>query len=476
MSAGFSHGPQNGKDPTTKPPTHGYATVMTQLTSITLGSFWTYALDKKIGDVQDLPVPRLRIDHDTLVKQPIVLVSCEVSTRYNDSDAHGVTFPAVESQWQDDSAYQQSMFSIDENDDFLKKLPNDKTNFNWFKDPRPGFNSTASLYAVLIVPFNSTNATSNFTTQASAITACSIDARWATSDVWYEPTNSTFVNSNVSIGLFQDINAGYDPSFRSQYGLSEMPVDLKVDWAEFLDEEQESKNTSMVELLELPVTHYDDTGISTFRVPGVDGSNFDGAFEAAISMLLSVVVADGMARSASYGRQPYYATWSNKTQVDYTPLPLYRLPGSFTPQTFNKTFEAHLKANGTLHKISVDVDHYGYGYLMQNTTSRWAMICLFVYALGVCIHVLYILAALCFGRYVGGKCWNNVGDLVALAMNSSPTARLHGTSAGVKEKEIWKDVVKVRETGGKHLELCFVQGRDEEMGAIVGGKKEKSYH
>jgi hypothetical protein len=476
MSLSSSPGSQEAQSTGSTAPTKAYATVMTELMSMTLGSFWSYAAYNKIGNVQEVPVPRLHITNTTVVKQPVVHISCHTNIWNSTEDASDVSFPSPGSPWQDDTAYNNDPYVVHGDNDIFDGVPSDDIAFAWFKGDREEHNSAASLFALFVVPVNTTDAQGQ-PAQSSAITSCSIDARWASSEVAYQPTNSTSVISNVTDGLFREMKSMDSSTRPSDYGLSDNPLNLELEWAQFLNEEQESANdlTAMVELLSmpldyLPVADKDGNTVTTFQVPGNLTSNPKGAYEEAIALLLGVVITDGLARSVSYSHGPWYLSDFNDTHNVYTSLPLYLMPESGAPMVIEKTELSQYY----IYNVTVGIDHYGYGYNMRTTTTRWAIVCLAVYGIGVCVHILYILAALCFGRYIGGKCWNNVGDLVALAMNSAPTARLHGTSAGVRDKEIWKDVVKVRQTSGKHLELCFVQTKDEEMGAIVRNKK--GYH
>jgi hypothetical protein len=81
-----------------------------------------------------------------------------------------------------------------------------------------------------------------------------------------------------------------------------------------------------------------------------------------------------------------------------------------------------------------------------------AVVVLLIYALVAIVHVALIICALFRKQYYGGGCWEDVAELMALVLNSSPSDKLYGTNAGVERSETWRSVVKIRETGGKHLE------------------------
>ncbi|MCJ1464151.1 hypothetical protein MMC07_002764, partial [Pseudocyphellaria aurata] len=61
---------------------------------------------------------------------------------------------------------------------------------------------------------------------------------------------------------------------------------------------------------------------------------------------------------------------------------------------------------------------------------------------------------------VSSTAWDSVAELVALAMNSSPTETLHNTCAGMVGRKAYDTRVRVLKTSEKHLELVFGEARD----------------
>ena len=51
--------------------------------------------------------------------------------------------------------------------------------------------------------------------------------------------------------------------------------------------------------------------------------------------------------------------------------------------------------------------------------------------------------------------WDSIGEVIALAMNSSPSAHLQNTCAGIIGTKAYKTNVRVVATKGDHLELVF---------------------
>lgn len=70
-------------------------------------------------------------------------------------------------------------------------------------------------------------------------------------------------------------------------------------------------------------------------------------------------------------------------------------------------------------------------------------------------HIVY-----CAVSGVSSTAWDSVAELVALAMNSSPTKILQNTCAGIMGRKALKTSVKVVATTPGHLELVFGQVND----------------
>ncbi|KAL9026399.1 MAG: hypothetical protein Q9180_007491, partial [Flavoplaca navasiana] len=69
---------------------------------------------------------------------------------------------------------------------------------------------------------------------------------------------------------------------------------------------------------------------------------------------------------------------------------------------------------------------------------------------------------------ISSNCWDTIAEVTALAMNSSPTAALRNTCAGITELHIFKLPVRIlvskdEEGEGEHLELVFGSVDEEKM-------------
>lgn len=121
---------------------------------------------------------------------------------------------------------------------------------------------------------------------------------------------------------------------------------------------------------------------------------------------------------------------------------------------------------------------YGWGYTARETKTKLAITVIFTYHVLVLGHLIY--STICG---VSSTAWDSVAELVALAMNSSPTETLQNTCAGIVGKTAYETHVRVLETSEKHLELVFGEVKDpnadvsklvmnEKYGSIAEGKKD----
>jgi hypothetical protein len=108
----------------------------------------------------------------------------------------------------------------------------------------------------------------------------------------------------------------------------------------------------------------------------------------------------------------------------------------------------------------------GYSYSMRGFTRRLATRILLFYLL---ISVIYMIAILWSGwRCMGLK---SLVEIVALAINSTPTRSLGSIGAGISRFDTYKHIVKVRVVSGQHLGIVFdgdTSAEEAEDGEIYG--------
>lgn len=106
-------------------------------------------------------------------------------------------------------------------------------------------------------------------------------------------------------------------------------------------------------------------------------------------------------------------------------------------------------------KFRVSSTVEGYAYNTHGATPKVAICLLLIYCLFALLHIIYAGIS-----GISSTCWDSIGEVTALAMNSTPTAALRNTCAGITELNIFKLPVRVlafrdAEGDGEHLELVF---------------------
>ena len=105
----------------------------------------------------------------------------------------------------------------------------------------------------------------------------------------------------------------------------------------------------------------------------------------------------------------------------------------------------------------------GYSYNIHGTSTKLAVCLLLIYCLLAIIHIIYAGIS-----GISSTCWDSIGEVTALAVNSTSTEALRNTCAGITEMAIFKLPVRVLafrdEVGeGEHLELVFDKLDDERL-------------
>jgi hypothetical protein len=199
-----------------------------------------------------------------------------------------------------------------------------------------------------------------------------------------------------------------------------------------------------------------------------------------ISTLLVGVVTDGLARIAGNGIFPYSASMflTNQTTASGS------IVGRFVVSS------AHGGDDNALNATQVDTDEwlrvdpvfsrYCYGYRWTDSrTAQFGIIVLlihFVLAVSHCAIILYKVLIAKEGL-VGS--WTTISELLALAMNSTPSPNLQDTCAGVQAAKTWRQPVAVRETYEGHLEMVVgaaakAQYPLPEAGKVYGHLREET--
>lgn len=445
-----------------------YATITSLISADTLSSFENHARYFGGSSLRGLEEVRISISQETTTYQPAVHVSCSSDTWGGNGDRRDVSFPNIQNAWSRSKGHGNTPFTLSGNSDIFQDLPVLQPRFRWVKDTR--VNSSSSLLALAMLPSIGGNA-SVAKYQASTYVACTIDARWFASAVSLRTRDLNKASSNVTDRLIRELKSGQVKEM-AFYGASERPLDIQLEWAKYLSEWSYGNETTMgvqsgsptVAMLFEMMT--EEEGLFEFFPPGQTNKTISSAVDwsrrtnEGVASLLSVIVADGISRMNADPE----AMIIQVNEDTVAPL-----AGSL----HTEVYVPGIAAEAANYTVKLEFDRYAYAFSMQGKTGRFAIVALLMYATIVFAYLTYICFSFYSRTYCGGDCWEVVGELVALAMNSSPTSKLFGTGAGVKTKAVWRHPVKVRAMDGDRLELCFLE-RNEVIGAILG--KEKKYN
>jgi hypothetical protein len=407
-----------------------------------MGSFSFYS---RIGDILNLSKFRYRISKSTPTYQPVVSTKCEWGIWTNAIVLGHIEFPNNSNIWTSDDGSSQAPFSIGEDSKFWTRPASNYTQFHWIKDTRE--NSTSSTLALVSATYDDpNNRRKNYSDKSlQEYVACSIDARWFASEIFLSPTTSTDVYSNVTNNL-KDVLQLKDKIPLTKYGISQSPLDVDPEWIAYLNPNLAADNNAI---------SYAGTAMAKLIYPTM-AKEFPSAAE--VSHIISRTDADGLSRSRSVSwlGRPYvskndfynrdFIYWFNKSSVPSQPADCY--------------------------VIKMEIDRYAYGFALRGQFSQFALITFSIYIGVVCIHVGYLIYTRVIGRYRGGCCWEYPGELMALAMNSSPSDRLLGAGAGMLWYDArWEHLIRVRSMKDDKLELCFVKDDKEQGQMLEVGKK-----
>ena len=108
--------------------------------------------------------------------------------------------------------------------------------------------------------------------------------------------------------------------------------------------------------------------------------------------------------------------------------------------------------------------------------------------IAVAVMMVYCILAFAHIIYLGisgisSTAWDSIAEIVALAMNSSPTKHLQNTCAGIFGSKTFQIPVKIMVTNGgsgkdEHLELVFgvAEQRNAQMSRMEANKKYGTLH
>ena len=204
------------------------------------GLFWDHVSRHGIGNNGDIQRPLLSPNNNSEVRAAVVQVQCDMLD-YQDARAGNVTveWPTSALNNFSKAAYPKAGWKVDQNLWNFER-PLNMSNFTWvdFSTPDKG----ASLGAMVTLPHMvydgvtegpSGNLIFEDATQRSLLIPCTIDARWAATDLTCDPTNGNQIGTNLTD---PSIFARRDTASDQMEELHVLPAALiDLTWAAMLD-------------------------------------------------------------------------------------------------------------------------------------------------------------------------------------------------------------------------------------------------
>ncbi|CZR56099.1 uncharacterized protein PAC_05987 [Phialocephala subalpina] len=270
---------------------------------------------------------------------------------------------------------------------------------------------------------------------------CTIDAKWIPSQAWIDPTTDDVVHESTTDPLKE----------RSHFKNNQGKVTLSRDWLDVLN----------VNIVDETVGINNETTFQAIADNCIYGGNPYANYtllNICLESTMALFIADGLARMQSTTSQIWLwqddVTTYSQGSIHYQHNESYATPTEVS---------ALLKGEqNEFPRFTINILQYGYGYGLQGSTIIYiAAAILLVYVIFALVHVAIVIT----GGW-SSDTWTNPGELIALAVNSSPNKLLQNTCAGIEDPKVWTRIVSVQETTEAHLEIVF----DEKVGRERGNE------
>lgn len=420
----------------------------------TTGMLWTIALSNVSTSGHGSVLNQLDAVHSitTGYYQPYTLASCEYDTIHGREDLKPVAFPPPP------GSNPQMLKTNDFNDSILSThafiypgitrsqildTPGSPEYYRlrWIELPQTPFNGTA-IGAVVFLPRSSGNTTQE-------LLMCNLGAGWGTSklNVSTFGSESQVVQSEVGLS-FQNFTDEYsdgvsiapDAETRAEISTQgyfslplfpQQPVIVTEDWAQYLNPSLPGSDITVFHRLMTSHLLRPNIGISA-------------------RIILAGLLANGLASIGSTSQ----LQGSLKTTLQ--PGGSEGVDGSYWFSGKGDAFIVDPVESKDWLKLRVHTNFEGFAYNTTGATPKVAIFFLLAYCIFALTHILYAGIT-----GISSTCWDSVSEVTALAVNSTPSALLRNTCAGITELNIFKIPVRVlavrdnESSDGEHLELVF---------------------
>ncbi|KAF5877908.1 uncharacterized protein Bfra_000071 [Botrytis fragariae] len=265
-------------------------------------------------------------------------------------------------------------------------------------------------------------------------TTCSVFAQWQPMEIFIIPSMDRFVH----LSGFDSPDRSLDKWLRNNLSdFDQQKVQFDAGWAN----SALSPNQTLIPI------------VTALSQPGTYNDR-----ETAFGVAATTLIADAMARNGMSNNAIL------KGNFEFPPL----LWPSGYPK-WNTFFPDILSSEGLETNLEnftpIDIRQWrnGYSYSINGITRRLAFGILLVHILFALIHTTLLI-------WIGWSCniFKSLCEIVALAINSSPTPKLENTCVGIARLDTYKCIVKVREVSEQHLGLVLAGEEGSSKGVVVG--------
>lgn len=292
-----------------------------------------------------------------------------------------------------------------------------------------------------------------------AYLGCTIDAAWAPVNAWLDPK----IDNTVLEDSPDPLSITTNPKLMSKT----TQMNLNIPWAQTLNpmgaidygQNLDNKNISTIIAILLKLGFVHGNGVYEVAAPG--------SVPWICSTILALQVADGLARFDSTSPDVVYYKDANSVSNSFACQLTNINIGNYSWYPPDQDFDVVARSNTSeWTEVTWQVRRFGYGWGLDGITIKLAAAVLLFHVLLVLIHVPTVI--------ISGwtsTCWSNVGEVLALAVNSQPSDHLQNTSAGVEKSTTWQELVRIREVGDTGLQLVFGNAHEGLTKRIVLNKK-----
>ncbi|KAL8781853.1 MAG: hypothetical protein Q9213_005828 [Squamulea squamosa] len=286
-----------------------------------------------------------------------------------------------------------------------------------------------------------------------ALMPCSVAAYWTPTSIFLDPKSELVIQEDNSNPL-EDI-------------LLWQRLSIASDWAATMNPKFTNDNGLETTYIQHMMERYNNNSSSpvVFSEPGHGQESIPWR----ISTALGLYLTEALARVQSTFWNGTVLCHTNATGQEnvYILGNLNANDPQWWPEDMSFTDYAQEKGWA---ELKFTVRRYGYGWGFRGLPTKLAAFVLGLQALLGLIHIGFIT--------VGGwsaKSWSTMGEMLILAINSTPSGRLQGTAAGVQRERIWGEAVKIREMRDQHLELVLDGGLPPEREVGLRPRKGQRY-